>query len=49
MIINPDTTQFKTSFEWETELRRRQQVAKERGRKGPTFVDKLKIEIRAGK
>ncbi|KAG0148882.1 hypothetical protein CROQUDRAFT_40577 [Cronartium quercuum f. sp. fusiforme G11] len=43
-----DDPQFKTSFEWETELRRRQRVAKERGRKGPTFVDKLNIEIRAG-
>ncbi|MBW0545441.1 hypothetical protein O181_085156 [Austropuccinia psidii MF-1] len=44
-----DQTQWKPSLEWEPELRRRQRIAKERGRRGTQFVDKLKISIQAGK
>ncbi|KAI8451954.1 hypothetical protein BY996DRAFT_6415926 [Phakopsora pachyrhizi] len=43
-----DNNEWRTSHEWESELRRRQRIAKERGRRGNEFIDKLKIQIRAG-
>ncbi|EFP76853.2 uncharacterized protein PGTG_02314 [Puccinia graminis f. sp. tritici CRL 75-36-700-3] len=41
-------TEWKSSFDWEAELRRRQRVAKERGRKASKFVDQMKVLVRAG-
>ncbi|KAH9462705.1 hypothetical protein MJO28_002533 [Puccinia striiformis f. sp. tritici] len=43
-----DQTEWKSSFDWEAELRRRQRVAKERGRKASKFVDQMKVLVRAG-
>ncbi|PLW16632.1 hypothetical protein PCANC_10394 [Puccinia coronata f. sp. avenae] len=43
-----DQTEWKSSFDWEAELRRRQRVAKERGRKASKFVDQMKVMVRAG-
>ncbi|OAV92613.1 hypothetical protein PTTG_09182 [Puccinia triticina 1-1 BBBD Race 1] len=43
-----DQSEWKSSFDWEPELRRRQRVAKERGRKASKFVDQMKVLVRAG-